>query len=131
MYKICKEIVEMVPVAVRYDILELCLRVARANGVVTTEELGLLKNLVSWLEVDMSRFREMMGKILPVSMHEVKDLEFVLGVNPDMGKKETRQQLNKEYRKWNARVTNSDPEIRKQADNMLNFIAKSRSECVA
>jgi len=130
-YKICKEIVEMVPVAVRYDILELCLHVARANGVVTTEELGLLKNLVSWLEVDMDRFREMMGKILPVSMHEVKDLEFVLGVNPDMGKKETRQQLNKEYRKWNARVTNSDPEIRKQADNMLNFIAKSRSECVA
>jgi hypothetical protein len=130
-YKICKRIVELAPIAVRYDILELCLHVVRANSVVTTEELGLLKNLANWLEVGMDRFREMMGKILPVGMYEVKDLEFVLGVNPAMGEKETRQQLNKEYRKWNARVTNSDPEIRRQADNILNFIAKSRSECVA
>jgi len=130
-YKICKRIVELAPITVRYDILDLCLRVARANGIVTTEELGLLKNLANWLEVDMDRFREMMGKILPVSMHQVKDLEFVLGVNSDMSKNETLQRLSKEYRKWNARVTNSDPQIRKQADNMLEFIAKARSECVA
>jgi len=129
--KICNEIAEMVPVAVRYDILDLCLRVAQANGVVTTEELGLLKNLANWLEVDMNRFREMVGKILPVSMHEVEDLEFVLGVNSDLSKNKTLRRLNKEYRKWNARVTNSDPQIRKQADNMLEFIAKARSECVA
>jgi len=129
--RICKEIVEMVPIAVRYDILDLCLHVAQANGVATAEELCLLKDLASWLEVGMDRFREMVGKILPVSMHQVKDLEFVLGVNPDMGKNETLQRLSKEYRKWNARVTNSDPQIRKQADNMLDFIAKARSECVA
>ena len=127
--KICKEIVEIVPVAVRYDILELCLHVARAKGVVTTEEMGLLKNLARWLEVDVDRFREMMGKILPISMHEVTDLEFIFGVNPEMSKDETMQRLNGEYRKWNARVTNSDPEIRRQADNMLNVIAEARSEC--
>ncbi|MHC4423266.1 MAG: tellurite resistance TerB family protein [Planctomycetota bacterium] len=127
--KICKEIVEIVPVAVRYDILEFCLHVARANGVATAKEMGLLRNLAIWLEVDVDRFREMMVKILPVSMHEVKDLEFTLGVNPDMNKNETLRRLNREYRKWNARVTNSDPEIRKQADNMLNVIADARSEC--
>lgn len=128
-YGICKRIVEFAPVAVRYDILDLCLRVVGANGVATAEELGLLKNLASWLDVDMDRFREMMGKVLPVSMHEEKDLEFILGVGSDMSEKENRRRLNKEYRKWNARVTNSDPEIRVQADYMLNFIAEARSGC--
>ena len=130
-YRICKEIVELAPIALRYDILDLCLRVAQANGVAGAEELGLLKNLANWLEADMDRFREMMGKILPVKMHQVKDLEFILGVEPDMSEKQARERLNKEYRKWNARVTNSDAEIRRQADNMLEFIAKARSECVA
>jgi len=127
-YKICKEIVELAPVAVRYDILELCLKVSQVNGVATAEELGLLKNIASRLEVDMDRFREMMGKILPATMHKVKDLELMLGVSPNMDEKQTQRQLNKEYRKWNARVTNSNPQIRKQADDMLDFIAKARGE---
>jgi tellurite resistance protein len=130
-FNICRRIVELAPIAVRYDILGLCLHVVKANGVATAQELALLKNLATCLEVDMDRFREMMGRILPVSMHQVKDLEFVLGINSDMSTSETVQRLSNEYRKWNARVTNSDPEIRKQADNMLDFIAKTRSECVA
>ena len=130
-HRVCKEIAEFAPLAVRYDILDLCLHVAGANGVVTAEELGLLKNLADWLEVDTDRFREMMGKILPVGMHEVKDLELMLGLSSDMSRNETRQRLNREYRKWNARVTNSDPEIRMQADSMLDFIAKARTEYVA
>ena len=58
-------------------------------------------------------------------------LDFVLGVNPDMSKSEALQRLNDEYRKWNSRVTNSDPEIRKQADSMLDLLARTRAECVA
>lgn len=126
-YKICKEVVEIAPVASRYDILELCLRVAQANGAASAEELTLLKNLAGWLEVDMSRFSEMMAKILPANMHDVKDIGVILGVTSDMGKEDTRQHLNKEYRKWNARVTNFNSEIRTQADYMLKLIAQARS----
>jgi hypothetical protein len=72
----------------------------------------------------------MMGKILPASMHEVEDVEVILGVTTDMSKDETRQHLNQEYRKWNARVTNFDPEIQTQADHMLNLITKVRSEYI-
>lgn len=129
-YKICKEIVEIVPLADRYDILELCLHVAQANGAATVEELDLLKNLASWLEVDTDRFRTMMGKIIPFSMHEAEDVEFILGITSDMSRDETRRHLNKEYRKWNARATNFDPEIQTQADHMLNLITKARSEYI-
>jgi len=86
-----------------------------------------LKNLAGWLEVDMSRFSEIMAKILPASMHDVKDMGVILGVTSDMGKEDTRQHLNKEYRKWNARVTNFNSEIRTQADYMLKLIAQARS----
>jgi tellurite resistance protein len=129
-YKICKEIVEIAPIAARYDILDLCLHVAQANGVATVEELALLKKFASWLEIDTNRFHAMMEKILPANMHEAEDIEVTLGVTSDMSKDETRQHLNKEYRKWNARVTNFDPEIQTQADHMLKLITQARSEYI-
>jgi len=128
--KICKEIVEIVPLAQRYDVLDLCMRVAKANGVASEQEVAILKNLASWLEVDADRFRAMMEKILPAGMHEVEDVEVVLGIDSDMGAEQTRKQLNREYRKWSARVTNLDPEIRTQADYMIKFIAEARTTYV-
>jgi len=129
-YEICKEIVEIAPLADRYDILELCLHVARADGCVAAEELAILKNLAGWLEVDMNRFRDMMERTLPIRLHQVKDAEVVLGVTSDMSKEKTRWQLNKQFYKWNSRVTNSDPGIRAQADQMLKLIAEARSQYV-
>ena len=129
-YKICKEIVEIAPLAVRYEILNLCLHVAQANGSAAAEELAILKSMASWLEVDTNRFREMMQKVLPVGIHEVQDAEVILGVTSDMSREKTRQHLNQEYSKWNSRVTNSDPEIQAQADQMLKLIAEARSEYI-
>ncbi len=129
-YDICREIVEIAPLAVRYDILNLCLYVAQANSSVTQEELTVLKDLANWLEIDMDKFREMVEKVLPVDMHEALDVETILGVTSDMNKEKARQHLNKEYSKWSARVTSSDPEIQSQADQMLKLIAEARSQYV-
>ncbi|MFB0554780.1 MAG: tellurite resistance TerB family protein [Phycisphaerae bacterium] len=129
-YDICREIVEIAPLAVRYDILNLCLHVVQANSSVTQEELTVLKDLANWLEIDMDKFREMVEKVLPVDMHEVLDIETILGVTSDMSKEKARRHLNKEYSKWSARVTNPDPEIQSQADQMLKLIAEARSQYV-
>ncbi|MHC4394540.1 MAG: tellurite resistance TerB family protein [Planctomycetota bacterium] len=129
-YEICREITEIAPVAHRYEILELCLQVAGANGTVAVKELAVLKDLANRLEVDTDSFRDMVEKILPADMHKIEDAEVLIGVTSDMNKEQTRQHLNKEYRKWNARATNSDPQIQNQADYMLKFIAQARSQCV-
>jgi len=129
-YDICREIVEIAPLAARYDILNLCLYVAQANSSVAIEELTVLKDLANWLEIDMDKFREMVEKVLPVDMHEVLDVETILGVTSDMSKEKARRHLNKEYSKWSARVTNPDPEIQSQADQMLKLIAEARSQYV-
>ena len=127
-YKICDEIVGIAPVAQCYDILELCLYVAQSKGSVTADELTLLKNMAEWLDVDSERFRIMMEKVLPVDMHQVRDVETILGITSDMSKEKVRKHLNKEYSKWNSRVTNADPDIQNQADQMLKLIAEARSQ---
>ena len=129
-YAICREIVEITPLAEREPILNLCLHVAQTSGSVTSEELNLLKDFASWLEIDADKFREMVQKVLPVNMYEVKDVETILGVTSDMNKEKARRHLNKEYSKWSARVTNFDPEIQSQADQMLKLIAEARSQYV-
>jgi predicted ArsR family transcriptional regulator len=45
-----------------------------------------------------------------------------------MGREKVRRHLNKEYSKWNSRVTNADPGIQSQADQMLKLIAETRSQ---
>lgn len=130
MYGLCEEIVEIAPLGSRLDILDLCLRVAQASGTVSVEEISVLKGMSSWLEIDSERFRTMMEKALPVDMHEVLDIEEVLGITSDMSKEKTRQHLNKEFSKWNYRVTNTDANIQNQADEMLKLIAGARGQYV-
>jgi hypothetical protein len=45
-----------------------------------------------------------------------------------MDEQSFRKRLNEEYRKWNARVTHPDPQIRRHADEILTLIATIRSE---
>jgi hypothetical protein len=129
-YAICKKIIEIAPSAARYDILALCLNVAKTKGFVTFEELTVLKDLAKWLEADMDRLRDMVEKNLPVDMLQVKDVEITLGLTKDMNKEATRLQLNKEYGKWNSRVTSPNPLIRAQAEHMLRLIAEARCQYI-
>jgi len=129
-FQISKELVEIASVGERCDIMELCLHVAQAKGSAAPEEVGLLGDLAGWLELDPEVYREMAERILPVNMHEVKDAEMLLGVTAGMGAENTRRHLNREYSKWNARVTNSDPQVQAQADEMLSLIAEARREYV-
>ena len=127
-YDICMEAVEIVPVSNRYDMLDICLQVAKANGTVVSQELQLIKDIAGWLEIDGEKFRNMMEKIIPIDMLDAADVETILGVTSDMTGEKAREHLNKEYAKWNSRVTNSDPKIQSQADQMLKLIAGARTQ---
>ena len=129
-YNICQQIVSIAPIAGRCEILELCFNVAKANGSVVADELRFLKVLANQMEIDGNKFRELMEKVIPLEMHEVKDIESILGVTSDMNIETARARLNKEYVKWNARVTNTNPEIQSQADQMLKLIAEARSQYI-
>jgi uncharacterized tellurite resistance protein B-like protein len=128
--EVCEEIVEMAPMVGRLEIVDLCLRVAGAKGQVVSAELMALKDLAQWLQVDRTRLRVMIEKILPVHMHETQDTEIILGVTEEMTDEEARHQLNREYAKWSSRVISTDPAIRQQADEMVQLIAEARVQYV-
>ena len=128
---LCEEIVEIAPLGLRYEILDLCLRVAKAKGSMAAEEITMIKSLSDQLEVDPVKFRDMVDKILPVEIHDVMDMDDILGITSDMSSEKTRRHLNKEYSKWNSRVTSENPDIQSKADQMLKLIAEARGRYVA
>lgn len=129
-YKICNKIAKVAPLAIRCDILDLCLHVVGTNGIANVKQLILLKNIASRLDIHWDRFRTMMEIILPACMHEVEDIEIGLGITSEMSNSQTRLHLTREYRKWNSRVTNSNPKIQAQAEHMLKLIAEAKNQYV-
>jgi tellurite resistance protein len=130
-FGLCAELVEIAPAGQRYEVLDLCLRVAGANGSITAEEMAMVKDIAIQLDVDGTKFRAMIEKILPADTHKVMGIDDILGITSDMSSEKTRRHLNKEYSKWNSRVTSANPDIQSKADQMLRLIAGARGKYVA
>jgi uncharacterized tellurite resistance protein B-like protein len=128
--RVCIELVRIAPPAIRYDIMEFCLLVAKTGSSVSHEKLTLLKNIADWLAIDKNRFLSLTQKILTPDICEVQDTEIFLGINSNMSREEKRLLLNEQYKKWSARVTNFNPQVRQQAAYMLQFIAQTRDQLV-
>lgn len=129
--RLCAELTEIAPLAYRYDIIELCLNTVEAKGFVTARQLGLLKDIASWLQVNMARFRQMLERLAPAATLQVQDAELLFGLSDQMDTGQSLGQLNQEYRKWNARVTSVDPDVQNQAEQMLDLITQARSQYVS
>lgn len=129
LFHICRDLIEMNPIPEasmgdRYDILELCLKVASADGTATGVEMDLINCLAEELGVDRERFRTMTDKIVPVSIQETEDTNRLLGIDPSWTVDRKRKHLRSENRKWRALATHTDPEKKKQARQMQELIAK-------
>ncbi len=125
---LCNDLIEMNPIPAasmgdKYDILELCLKVASADGEAMEIELNLVYSLAESLGVDSDRFRTMIDKILPVSIHETEDVNTILGLEQSWTVEQKRKHLRQENRKWRALATHSNPEKQAQARQMQELIA--------
>ena len=126
---LCQHIVRTTPCAQRYDILTLCIQVMAARNSVSQRELTFIRQLGVWFQLDPERVRAMVEKVLPVAQCEELDVPSFLGITADMSTEQICTHLNREYAKWNARVTHPDPGIQIQAEQMLDLIARTRSQC--
>lgn len=112
----------------RFFAIELALQTVGRDGVVSKEHLEKLFQASEMLEIQHDRFLSIAQKLLLSSDCQVEDPSQLLGINSDMDDDSFRKQLNEEYRKWNARVTHPDAQIRGQADQILTLIAEIRSQ---
>lgn len=108
--------------------LELILETAALSGNVTSEMYQRISKIVKTLEIRQDRFLVIAQKILLSSHCRIEEPSHLLGISPGMDVESFRKRLNEEYRKWNARVTHPDPQIRNQADQVLTLIANIRTQ---
>ncbi len=112
----------------RFFAIELALQTACFGGAVSKENLDKLFQISRLLEIQHDRFLSLAQKFLLSSGCQIEDPSQLLGITSDMDDDSFRKQLNEEYRKWNARVTHPDAQIRCQADQILTLIAEIRSQ---
>ncbi len=109
---------------------ELALQVAADGKTITPAQFKSLAEIAQRLDIKQDRFLNLCQKILLVSDCKIEDPSLLLGIDESMDEQIYRDKLNREYRKWNARVTHPDEQIRCQADKMLSLIAELRSRRV-
>ncbi len=126
--EICGHINDIAPLAVKCNILQLCLHIIAACREISTRQIIMLKNTARLLDIRTDRLRSMIEDVRPFAMHEVKDLEISLGITADMNDEQVKQQLSTEYRKWNSRIINTNADIRDEAENMLEIIGEAKEE---
>jgi uncharacterized tellurite resistance protein B-like protein len=114
----------------RYEIIELCLTTVESKGFISPRQLKLLKELAAWLDIEPAKFRRMLEQLAPAHTHQVKDMELIFGLDEKLSTEQTKEKLNNEYRKWNARVTSRNPNIQNQAQQMLQLITEARNRYV-
>lgn len=114
----------------KYELYELCLKVASADEKAEQEELDLLDDITDYLDLDRVKLQSMLEKELPINIYtnKVDDEESLIGITADMDNKQIKKHLIKEYSKWNARVAHKDEKIRKQAEEMIQIIVDLRKK---
>lgn len=130
---ICEALKKVSTTAERYEAVELCLHVAKADGVAEQEELELLQKLVDYLGLDKDKFRAMKDKHLTPDMLDldITDIDQLLGLRSNMSTADKKRHLREEFKKWNQLAEHKDPEKRKQAKEMLDLIGKKRAELMS
>ena len=131
--ELCRSVVANSATPARYAVVELLMLVAKADGTAAAEELSLIEEAGRHLGLDIEKTRALRDKILPVTIYAKASSGFsspnddsLLGIDPSMSQQEKLKKLNQEYRKWNGRADNADPDIRKQAHEMVALIAHAR-----
>ena len=113
--------------------LKLCLAVMSADGKADEAELKTLDRIVELVGLDPQEYRNMRDPHLTRAELDLdgtagEDRKALLGIKEGDSQEEIRRKLTDAFRKWNSRLTHSDPEIRKRAQEMLRLTAELRGE---
>lgn len=130
---ICSSLNEVASEPQKYDALKLCIEVMSADGKADKDELKELDRIVARLGLDPDQYRVMLDPHLTTVEIDTSgsvgvDPKALLGIEDGDSVEDIRKKLTAATRKWNSRVTSSDPETVKRAEEMLKMIAELRDD---
>ena len=120
---------------IKYQTIELCLKVLSSDGVAEESELKLVKELSEKMSLDFDVVQNMRDKTLvkidarPTTGSKIASDESIVGMDENLDKEEALSIIKKEYRKWNGRLNALDAgKERGNAQRMLDAIARLRTK---
>lgn len=127
--RLCNYLKDKADNSIRYEALELLLRISAVDGKYDKKEYEMVKRIANKLEIDDVLFQKTSDRLISVTDLEmdIADAQLV-GLNDSMSVEEKKAHLRNEYKKWSQRVTNKDEKIRNQANSMLEIIASERAK---
>ena len=111
----------------RASLYEDATRVACADSRMQPTEIAALGQLQKALEISDDRAREIRDRYVRLAMLSGNGDEATLGIDPSWTKERRLTHLRDEYRKWNSRVTHSDPTIAHEAETRRDLIARVKA----
>jgi len=109
------------------DAYELCVQIVGADGEVTDRELKSIGHIVDKLELPQAVVQEVHDRHLRVSMIREEAFD-PLSMPTELSKAEKLKWLAEEYRRWHPRQNHKDREVRQEAENRIELIAKRRKK---
>lgn len=115
----------------KIEAVQICMDVIAADGVGSHDEIYAVRDIATRLGLDYDEIVSTVDRKL-VEIGEISDQvnpETLLGIDPSWSNNQKQLHLNQEYLKWNNRTsTLSDPNEKKNAENMLGLIVELRKK---
>jgi uncharacterized tellurite resistance protein B-like protein len=128
---ICKEINKSGEYSHRHDALELAYKIMIADGAMHNEEIKTFNKIANIFNIDKNELENIRDKYTVEFNHKSSDLDLeqFLSIDPSLSNDEIKEQLRKEFQKWNNRLSSlPEGKERDSAQNMLDLVSKAREK---
>jgi len=130
--ELTRQLNEVADRAIKYETIELCYDVMKADGIFGSEEASLVRSVSRGLDLDhdeVAKIRDQKLVSTRVNIGGDDSVEELIGIDLSDEPSTIRRQLVKEFSKWNARL-NTLPagEERDNAQRMLDLVADARKK---
>lgn len=128
---LCERFVEKADDQAKFSLIELCMEVMAADGIMAPEEMETIHQIGNAIEFDVDELIRMRDeKFVSSNLTANSDDGWsILGIDHTLSDQEKKKRLTQEFQKWNDRLNSlSAGDERDNAQAMLNVIAKLRKD---
>ena len=111
-----------------YEGLDLLVRIMSADLSHDTNEKQIIQEFIDHNSIPKEEYQKIYSKHIDASMIENEITEIELGISPNMTLVEKKKVLRDQYQLWSKKITSSDEKVRRNAESMIEKIAKERAK---
>jgi hypothetical protein len=111
-----------------YEGLDLLVRIMSADLSHDTNEKQIIQEFIDHNSIPKEEYQKIYNKHIDASMIENEITEVELGITPNMTLAEKKKVLREQYQLWSKKITSSDEKVRRNAETMIEKIAKERAK---